>query len=81
MDFNLKNKKKTVTFNLDKNKTKILYVYTIASRESRRGSLWMQPYYDHLRFQRRIKEVENVLNHVLSDSHRLSIYNKRFKNL
>lgn len=77
MDNNLKN----VTFHLEKNQTKIIYVYSYALRNSRSGLCWIQKSLDNARFQKRIKETEIILSHVLNNSHRLWIYNKRFKNL
>lgn len=70
--------KKTVKFDLSKNKIKVLHVYSFALKLSRNGSCYTNQYYDQLRFRRRIDSLEKVLCKVLNPIHREEIYCKRF---
>lgn len=80
MENNNNKMKKAVSFNLNRNQTKILCVYTYAMHHSRSGLFWIQLSIDGDRFRRRIKETDNILTQVLNHNHRLKIYKERFEN-
>lgn len=78
MEFNLNKIKKSVSFDLTKNKIKVLYVYNFAMQSSRNGKNWIILSVDRVRFKKRVDILEKVLITVLNTSHRLKVYNQRF---
>ena len=68
--------KKKVTFNEDNNKILVMYTWSHAYREARKGH-WQQYTIDAKRFERKIKNVyEPVLSRILDGNHRENFYNK-----
>lgn len=67
-------KPKAVTFKLDDN-TVTYCAYNYTKEDS---MFWMNVAVDQMRFKNRIKEVGNILNHILKSDHREQVYNKRF---
>lgn len=59
-------------------KVHIMTVYALAAREARKDC-WMIYARDRDRFQRRIQEYKKTMDKILDVSHRLMIYNNRFK--
>lgn len=71
--------KKSVSFNLQKNEIILLYdTNDLEMQESRNGKLWIFMALDNQRFKNRIKSLDNILNPILSSSHRTKIYKERF---
>ena len=69
---------KKVTFDLSKNKTRVMYVYLFAAQKARKGE-WEEMARDSMRFKRRImREFEPVLSKVLTIKHRNKIYNNLY---
>ena len=73
-----KNKmKKSVKFNEDKNAVYLLVVWNYAYREARKSN-FQQQYLDRLRFERRIRQSEDLICKILDKHHRNVIYRERF---
>lgn len=69
-----------VTFNLDLNQTKVLFVWNYASKMAR-SKYWELIAVDRLHFRKKITKLANILNPILECSHRYKIYEERFKTM
>ena len=54
--------------------------WSSAYKQARCGQIWLQYARDTDRFQRRIKQVEKILDPILQREYRENIYQDRFKN-
>lgn len=70
---------KKVSFNEKLNQIYILRKWNFAFKQARM-MYWEYEAIDRIRFQRRVKEISNILNPILDVNHRCVIYNKRFSN-
>lgn len=67
---------KKVSFDEEKNQTRNMVTWEFAYRKARQNTFM----YDRIRFERRIKLTELLLNDVLCNNHRCKIYESRFSN-
>ena len=76
----MENKMKIVTFNESDNQIHVMYAWSYAYRNARKGH-WHLYSVDKERFQRKIKETfEPIITQVLDYNHREKIYKKLIEN-